>query len=313
MILQKLPKELVRQRHVLLQDALRPEFHDYPIEKEYPILLSQAAGNYSYCAYERCRDSGRLQLLSHASFWPRSLICRDSGSRIPVALVGNVATSPEARGRGIMRNLMNFLWDQAVLQKLTALILWSDLHQFYEKLGFSMEGRELRITYVPGSITLPASPGRQLRHHPTEEISPSFLSRLLEVRYQTGVSIERSLREFGELLRIPDTHLLSLSAEGGDLLAYVILGKGYDMPGVIHEWGAVSPHILLIMIRELLSLAELPEIMLLSPPLHGVWKKELFAYAAEIREHHLALIRSDDLTFREKIFSQSFIWGLDTI
>ena len=311
MILQKLPRLLVSQRNRLLQDSLRPGFMDYPIVKEYPIVLSEQSLNYSYCAYDRIQ--GQEQLLAHANMWPRTLIDRNTGEHQVVGLVGNVATNADFRGRGIMQRLLNYLWETGKESGLKALILWSDLDEFYKKMGFEQKGSEQRLLFTPESIKSRASGDTKLCDHHPDQLKYAFLKKIFSMRYVSNVSLARSPKEFKILLSIPDTLLLTGRNQRGDLCGYVILGKGFDMPGVIHEWGAQSPDVLLDMISLIIHATKFEELMLLCPGMRQPWDDALKSRARSWSRHPLGFVNKEAHLKAKDMFSDSFIWGLDTI
>ncbi len=51
-----------------------------------------------------------------------------------------------------MRILLGEVEAKARAQGAQAMILWSDLDSFYQKLGFKVFGEELRVTFQIGSL-----------------------------------------------------------------------------------------------------------------------------------------------------------------
>lgn len=311
MILQKLPRTLLTQRNLLLQESLRPGFLEYPIVREYPIVLSEHSLNYSYCAYDRI--GGQDQLLAHANMWPRTLIDGKNGDHLTVGFIGNVATHAEFRGRGIMQKLLDYLWGTGKAAGLKALILWSDLNDFYNKMGYEQKGHEKRIIFGPDSFAS-RTPGKTTicDHHP-HQIKTPFLKTLFSMRHSSCVTLARSPKEFKTLLSIPDTILLTARNQHQALCGYAILGKGFDMPGVIHEWGTQNPEILLDMIQLIIKVTQFDQLMLLSPDLNEVWTDSIRPWAQTWTEHPLGFVNLDANQKAKDMFQDSFIWGLDTI
>jgi len=311
--IQKMPSILLEQRNALLQEALRPGFQDYSIESEYPIILKPGKDNFSYCTVAPGKNHRDQELLAHANLWPRTLICHDSGKSVKVGLVGNVATKRSSRGQGLMNRLLQFLWDHAKNQDLKALILWSDLTSFYQKMGFKQKGTELRLFLYRDDLKNVPDESHIVSVIPASSLSLRNLDTLLKLRFQTPASLHRSAGEFKTLLSIPDTMLL-IQGSLSSLFGYCILGKGFDMPGVIHEWGAFHPEIILNIIRHILVTTEWEFLMLLSPPLNrSPWLKPLTTVARKVETHPLGHIRTVEGSTADKIFRKSFLWGLDTI
>ncbi|MBP6217435.1 MAG: GNAT family N-acetyltransferase [Oligoflexales bacterium] len=299
-------------RHELLQSMLRGQDiqRPYPIEEEYPLVLSRHGAEYSICVQE----GGRL--LAHANFFPRTVSKESQTYRL--ALIGNVATHPDYQRRGLMRSLFAQLETKAVEEKLHALLLWSDLSSFYQKLGFRSFGQELRFTYTKQSLV--SSPHFNCFWKFVDHETVQDLSCLLSLRAQRGYTLDRSLKDFRTLLQIPDTALMMARDDKGDIQAYAVLGKGCDMLGVVHEWGATDPRVLLSCLSWLFSMNAIPHLLLLCPQNLDVDILDFFStFATGVEKHPLVLAKilplgaSSSLFLQESFENNFFIWGLDGI
>jgi hypothetical protein len=144
-------------------------------------------------------------------------------------------------------------------------------------------------------------------------IDEALLARALMLRYPVRLCLSRGLDEFQTLLRIPATFLVTLTAPSGELLAYGIAGKGYDMVGVIHEWGSTSPEFLIHLIHCLQHEFELSNMLLLSPEqLDDGYFHALKALGAEPSHHPMALAKNIGKGPTSD-FRELFIWGIDSI
>lgn len=134
----------------------------------------------------------------------------------------------------------------------------------------------------------------------------------MNLRRQPKATLLRSPEEFRKLLTIPFTHIFTAD----DLnQGYGIVGKGYDMAGVIHEWGLPNDNLILPLCADVVFGLNFPQIMLLSPQLPEADSfKDLSTSEIVIESHPMALAlyisRSDDV---KKALQTSFIWGLDSI
>ena len=288
------------QRQDLLQSALRPDPLPFGIEDEFPIVLSRTQTDYSYCATQGER------IVAHFNLWPRQFVSGDSSFRI--GLIGNVATDAEFRGQGIMSRCFASIDEIAEQQRLDALILWSDLHSFYQKLDFDALGKELRFTFnrraekVAGSF-LPV---------PRADLTIELVTLLLQTRYPIQGTLARTPSEMLQLLHIPETHLFA-KIEDQSIQAFGIVGKGYDMGGVIHEWGATNPELLAAMAHEIAAGFDWPATMVLAPgQLDSTWDRQLTAIADIREEHPMALVKTKNSALR-RCLESGFIWGLDSI
>ena len=295
-------------RDSFLSKNLREQPFTWSYQDEYPIVLSNSNTSLSYCLY--ANDC----LIAHASMLVRVLKHRSSGKSIFIALVGNVATAPEYRGQGIQRQLMTYLEKTAELQGAKALILWSDLHVFYQKLGFSSNGRERRFVIRPSERHLATG----ITKVQAQSLSDEQLTHLLALRPKLEWNLERSVSDFRRLLGIPECHLF-IRRKAAQIASWFVVGKGADMAGVIHEWGAESAAALTADIRAVLIGYNIPELTLLAPMrLPGIWSKTLEMSSTEISEHPMALVKPLGQNLGQNneaanALSRGFIWGLDSI
>ncbi len=292
-----------RQRNELLQKCLRPEPLPFPIEAEYPIVLAPEGSIYSYCVYEG------EEICSHANLWPRRAINELGEEAFRLGLVGNVATDAALRGHGYMRSLLSTIEEEATSQGLAALVLWSDLDSFYHKLGFTSVGREYRFHYLRGS--LPPCDIQPI-HVGYSSYSDDFLANVLRLRLALPLTLGRNIEEFKRLLSIPWLKLY-VSIKKDQPTAYALMGKGYDMVGVVHEWGAREPKELLKLLSYICQDSDLEQTMLLSPAgLSAHWRRTLAAVAALNEELPMALMRVIDPRHQSSL-ENLFVWGLDSI
>jgi hypothetical protein len=220
-----------------------------------------------------------------------------------VALIGNVATHTDYQGQGLMRRLMSYLWEHGQSLGVEACLLWSDLHEFYGKLGYHLVGSEQRAVFSAQKI-LAVDTTMSIEVH--SDVTERELEMYLRLRPKVAKTLLRSAEEFRTLLRIPDMALLTSEDHSG----YALVGKGCDMGGVIHEWGAEDPSFLLSCMQFLLRQTGWQQVMLLAPAdISGLSKwKELFSYG-NVQQHAAVLARNST----NLDLSNLFVWGLDSI
>jgi len=294
------------QRHQLLQETLRPEKLPFPIQAEYPIVLDP-----TQCQFSHGFIVGE-QLIAHANLWPRNIIDRDGQIMARVGLIGNVATHPAWQGKGIMAKLFQYLENLAYEHQLAALILWSDLVQFYQKLGFQSLGQECLFRL---QITRPSNIISPIMEFPIQrQLSPEILEHLMKLRPPVSATVERSQAEFACLLNMPSCDICLLT-EDGMPRAYAIIGKGYDMMGVVHEWGAENPLQLHLCLSTIADYRQLPELHLLAPYyIEESWLRFFRSMAIEEQRLDMALVKPLTADWQSlPAISEGFIWGLDSI
>jgi GNAT superfamily N-acetyltransferase len=298
-------------RNELLQTTLRPDPLPFPISKEYPIVLDPQNAQFSYCLIHD------KQIIAHANLWPRHLVSSYDDHLGHIGFVGNVATHPEWQGQGLMTRLLQFLADVGTQQQLEALILWSDLDTFYHKKGYRSCGKEWLFGLPAKALAKFAQvegKTRQLKF-PVQDPDQYLIEALFSKRYTTPITIQRSVSEMKCLLKIPGCDLAILE-DDGEIEAFAIIGKGYDMMGVVHEWGASYPDQLAACLGLMMKRLQYPEIYLLAPDsgFTAEWQCFFQKQASSVQSLPLALVKP--LTSDAKILellSASFIWGLDSI
>jgi N-acetylglutamate synthase-like GNAT family acetyltransferase len=293
------------ERDELLTTSLRDSNYHLNYSEEYPLVLAPEAQVHSWCVHSHGK------LVAHANLWPRQLLHTSGQKSFQVGLVGNVATHPHHRGNGHMKALLSHLAKIAETQNIHVLVLWSDLLEFYQNFGFRSIGRELRLKIT----RLPLKKPTEMKSCTVDSLDDHQLEWLLQTRPKIEWTLGRSLKDFRALLKIPETHLF-IRKSGQSIRSWVVIGRGADMKGVIHEWGALSASELLDDIQTILLSLDINELLLLCPGnLAHQWITALKRGAAAITNHPMALAlsvtdRADECV---SALSRGFIWGLDSI
>lgn len=289
----------------MLTTSLRDGVLPWRFQHEYPLVLSDDHLETSWCLYA---DS---KLAAHANLWPRILSHQTSSRSIKIGIVGNVVTHPDFRGCGLMSAVFAHLTSVAKNQDMQALVLWSDLLEFYQKLGFSSIGREIR--FVLGASDRRVDTG--IRKVDVSQLSDDDLAKMLSLRPAQEWQLNRSITEFRSLLGIPNTALF-IRRRGSRITSWFAVGKGSDMQGVIHEWGATSAIELVNDVLTIISAWQLPHLTILTPAnLPKLWKDEIESHSTQKSEHNMAL----GLSFGSNgpsvlsTLARSFLWGFDSI
>jgi GNAT superfamily N-acetyltransferase len=295
----------IATRNSMLASSLRDSSYSWDYGSEYPLVLSSANASQSWCAYDND------DIVAHANLWPRTLEHSSGAKQFEIGLVGNVATHPQFRNRGHMKNLMEHVVKVAQSQNLQALVLWSDLLQFYQNFCFRSIGQEFRYHIIRNER--PRNTG--IEQVNISQLSECVLESMLHLRPKLEWTTLRSPQEFRTLLNIPDMHLFA-RRKGNKLSSWLVIGKGADMRGVIHEWGAISADELLADIQSILHEKNIPELILLAPTnLHHHWISPLNLRCASKSVHPMALAMPLGSHGHEALqaLAKGFIWGLDSI
>lgn len=194
----------------------------WSITEEYPTTFTK----------NNCRNIFIIeeedQLLSHAAI--RYIILKTPQAVFKIAAIGSVVTSSEHRRKGYSHKILDLCVENARKEKADFAILWSDLHSFYEKLGFQMAGTEhsfLIDDFLPSSET-------DFIYREGANISAEAL---LKCYNRHTVTSARTVEDIRKYLKIPNSHVYTAWSKQNQLLAYAIEGKGADLKGYVHEWG----------------------------------------------------------------------------
>ena len=305
------PAALIEERNKLLQDSLREYHHNFSIVDEYPLLLTNSddSRSTSYCALH----SGTI--VSHASLQVRNFKTTAEKKTDKIGLVGNVATEKSWRGRGVMHCLFKEIQKRMVDQDLSLIVLWSDLIEFYQKLGFTSLGRENRFLLLRASCTPLAADSFTYIEPPNYSLE--LTTDLLRLRQKSYGSLERTAEEFQKLLSIPETYLF-VEREGPAIKSFAIVGKGADLVGVIHEWGSSTPKGIVGLAASIMDFGRIDELLLLTPEQMASEQLTLISsIAAKREEFPMALgMKNPHSPVADSAWdalAKGFLWGLDSI
>lgn len=205
-----------------LTTQLRPQMQ-WTIADEYPLAITDANLNNVRVMKEA------NNFVSAAVMKP--LVIKSPVGVFKIAAIGSVVTSPLHRNQGLSRQVLDDCLDSARKHGCDFAILWTDLFDFYRKIGFELAGTEVSLT-VPQNFKCADVPG--LRFMNSNKIDAEALLRLYS-QHSTG-SV-RTVEEIRRLLQIPNSRVFTAWDEQNKLQAYAVEGKGADLEGYIHEWG----------------------------------------------------------------------------
>lgn len=231
------PKE-AELPHVMdfLNKSLRQEA-EWSIAAEYPTAFAQSN------IHNMRIISEEGQVLSHAVLKP--LIIKSPHLIYKVGALGSVVTNDTHRGQGLSTQVISNCLELAAEQSCDIAILWTDLFDFYRRMGFELAGSEFSFV-IEDTFTVP---DQKLRFSMDSRVSPEAIFRLYSSHTVNSV---RTIEETRKFLSIPQTKIYTAWESNGQLAAYAIEGKGVDLGGYIHEWGGSATKLvaLLSFIRE---------------------------------------------------------------
>lgn len=194
-------------------------FHDFPVwDPRHP------SSSHRFGAF----DGNRLV----ASLLVRKADVKIGTGMHPIGLIGGVATSDENRGQGLASSLVEAAVEWGESHGLGGLVLWGSEHSLYARHGFQLMGHQRR---VPLAATTAQASGSGLGLGPLEIKNGFFpeIFRLRQVQPDGLRLIESDLTWFSKHQNV----IWRSAWRGSVCTAYAGLGRGIDLPHMVHEWG----------------------------------------------------------------------------
>ncbi len=205
-----------------LSTHLREE-HGWTIADEYPLAVHSDNLNNVLVIKD---ETG---LLSAAVMKP--MVVKSPLGIFKVAAIGNVVTKPEHRNQGLSNQILTHALNAAKDRGCDFAILWTNLFDFYRKLGFELAGTEVAL-HIPESFKAPLA--GDLKFMDTQKVDPQAILKLYSQHLTGSV---RTVDEIRHYLKIPNSQVYTAWDGNNQLQAYAVVGKGADLDGYIHEWG----------------------------------------------------------------------------
>ncbi len=257
-----------------LADTFPPVYHPLANSRRFAILDSQAA-----------------RLLSHVATTEVSL---HDDSRLQ--FIGSVATDPAERGQGLAGKILAAVIEQATSDGFDAVVLWSDLVDYYRRFGFEPAGEQWRAPIRARSQPLPA--GDVVR-----PASAADLPALLALHERKPLRVRRSLHQLAVLLTARPMSSSVLERDGR-VAAYACFDKGADFRNWWHDLGGTDEDVLTL-IEAVMHRSRIADATVLIPPYRTELRRALRPGAAEPAALRLALNRRGQQPL--------FVDGLDSI
>lgn len=211
-----------------LNKNLRSQY-GWSIDEEYPTALSQLN-------IHNLRILKDNEVLAHAAM--RAIFVEAPIGLLKVLVVGSVVTTPSHQRLGLSRQILEDCLRTGRQNNMDLAILWTDKVSFYEKFGFVLAGHELAFI-IDHPLKMGTTP--TLRYSNSQNVDPAALLRVYQGH---TIKTVRSVGEVAAYLKIPNSQVFTAWDPDGQLVAYVVVGKGADFSGFIHEWGGPLPLLL---------------------------------------------------------------------
>jgi predicted acetyltransferase len=199
--------------------------NSWPITSEYPTALStNNIHNMSIITEDE-------KIIAHAVL--KTLVIKTPHAIFKVGAIGSVITDPDYRQQGHSRKNIENCIELAQKQECDLVILWTDQFDYYRKMGFELAGFDYSYIFdKPAPLK-----NKNLRFVAGNNVDPNALQKLYS---QHTVHAVRSIDDFRQFLKIPNSHLFTAWDQNNQLLAYAVEGKGADLVNYVHEWAGQS-------------------------------------------------------------------------
>lgn len=218
----------------LLQEVhQRQTLDDYPME--YPLVFGGSTDGFSVAA----RQTEATAWQAHVGVLRRFL--RFNAMRLPVALIGSVATLPSARRWGLASCALQQAHQLLKAEGFALAFLWSESRPLYRALGYHPVGRLYAYALPELPLQPPGAFSVQRVESPLGSVMPPPV-------LEDWASLERSPQEHQRLLQLPGLECWQLT-DAQQQQAGVLVAKGSDLPDLLHEWSG-PPALLLSLVAE---------------------------------------------------------------
>ncbi len=200
-----------------------------PIASECPLVFDERFSGHILAFHEGNEVRSACAILA------REFVIGET--RVRGGLIGSVATDPAWQNRGLATALL--IQAEAALQRegCAFACLWANEPEFYLRRGYGPIGCEEDFIVSPELRS--QLPGfRGLRAMTRDDAGA--IQRLY-ARHRSR--LERTVEETAALLECPGMSTFVLE-RANEIVAYACLGRGADMPNVIHEWGGSDEDVL---------------------------------------------------------------------
>lgn len=270
-------------------ENLRPNC-PWSISQEYPQVMNSA----NLANFRVIKENGKV--VSGAVM--KNLLIKNQVGIFKVAAIGSVVTDSAHRNQGLSRSVLMSCIQSAKEQGCDFAILWTDLFDFYRKIGFEVAGQEISMV-MDKEFSVPT---QGLRFLDTVNIAPEAVLKLYS-KHTTG-SI-RNAEDIRRSLKIPNTRLFTAWDKDNNIRAYAVEGKGADLAFYVHEWGGDVPAIM-----ELLAhmRKKYGRTLTVISPAHSVnFIKQMKDHGAVVNEGILGMIKilnPENLMFKIKRYAR---------
>ena len=165
--------------------------------------------------------------------------CLKEYPKIRVGIIGAVCTHPEWRGKGVARTLIRLSEELAQDKEVSLLVLWSNQHVFYEKLGFGACGVQIQAP-----LEKVAS---KLQCDSSYKVIEGFDYGVFELMKKRPMGCELRNSDFQWMDSHQGTRWYRAEDADGTIVGYIAYEKGIDLKKIVHDWSGRSEAVVQLM------------------------------------------------------------------
>ncbi|NUM87985.1 MAG: GNAT family N-acetyltransferase [Bdellovibrionales bacterium] len=217
--------------------SLVSEAFHYPegqsISRDFPLLFAEQ--NVSNLWVETDEKGA---IVAHAGTY--SGLLKVEGEEISVAGIGGVFCREDHQGRGLATQLIERCCESLKARGAVLAFLWTGEHAFYRRSGFELVGRQWMIHAPVALAKKMADEAAGLKVEILEGVPRhEFLVESLKMLEAQPLGWKRTEAAHRTLLTSAGCRVFS-AWEGNALSAWMVIDKGRDLQGYVHEWGGKS-------------------------------------------------------------------------
>ena len=189
---------------------------------------------------------------------------------IPVAILGSVVTEEGWKGRGLASQSVSLVMTWAREQGAVMALLWGSEYELYHRQGFELCGMQVRV---------PLNTLVECRLSAGDSIAKGWKPEILSAMEKRPEGLAIGYMDRKWMPAHKNVAWWSLERDG-KLQAFAGMGRGIDLPKMVHEWGG-NPDDL----KKILSVirAEVPDAELIGSPF--VLDRNAIAYPPSAMEY----------------------------
>lgn len=205
------------------------------IEDEFALIF--APENLARVLFIEHESTGKV--VATAAYCPFEFSLLPKAPFLKAAGLGLFVTHPEFQRRGLGYTLEKNLEERARREGILIGVLWSELVQFYTKLGYMVAGSELQWQLDRSECELL---GQRLRLEGKSDLQIEPLKDFSSVEHlykgfgRGPLRGESQKRSFQKLLSLSNTFAFcARDPQKNTLVGYALMGKGRDLRDTVHE------------------------------------------------------------------------------